>query len=564
MASPSKPQNMSGESTVKQTIVTNLEAPRLKGVSTKDFNQFFRLREIYEKQIQERNREPGLNLNPTSYRASIDDSDLRIFLTAGWVEAADISSITEDDLKEGVKKRSIRTVGGEQLHIVEETVKGVKMDLNIPEAEDRVWTLHRKYLRVLQSAGFSDLPTTKPHIAIGHILKRVKPQTLRKRMKDIVLWRKDDKFDKKDFRAFMRELASQAKKLEDEQSNAAKFGGINDSSDESGSESENGNTNRKPSKGKRNKNNKNNAGSSGSHENKPNSKKRKREDSELPPCLYEPCRKKGGRHFLNKCPTCPPEERSKLIEEYRAKKKKRTTHEDIKGRVHLLTSDQIDSHSALFHASFADGRIESVVLTDQGSDVNLISPNLFKLLIKEKGTVSSRELIPNHKYKGVGQESIVLCTHIVKAHVLLKIRHANHLLLRNVEFLVSKQETEHTIIGRPLLESIGCDNKSLLAAAVDKYGGVIEASEVVANDENNPEAGSISVLLDDGVYHSAGGFEADGLEEDDIYIDLGEDDESEIIKELDKRVFEARDAGLSEEGQKTLKELLDDNLSIFD
>ena len=152
----------------------------------------------------------------------------------------------------------------------------------------------------------------------------------------------------------------------------------------------------------------------------------------------------------------------------------------------------------------------------------------------------------------------------MKAHVLLKIRHANHLLLRNVEFLVSKQETEHTIIGRPLLESIGCDNKSLLAAAVDKYGGVIEASEVVANDENNPEAGSISVLLDDGVYHSAGGFEADGLEEDDIYIDLGEDDESEIIKELDKRVFEARDAGLSEEGQKTLKELLDDNLSIFD
>lgn len=304
-------QTMGGTSTVKQTIVTNLEAPRLKGVSTKEFNQFFRLRELYEKQIAERNREPGLNLTATSYRASIDDSDLRIFLTAGWVEATDISSITEEQLRECVKKRSVREVGGEQLHIVEEAVKDVKMNLSIAEAEDRVWTLHRKYLQTLEGAGFSDLPKTKPHIAIAHILKRVKPNTLRVRMKNIVLWRKDDNFDKKDFGAFMRELASQAKKLENEQSNALKMLHMSESSDESGSED---GGNRKPSKknGRHKRSGGKKAiGSSSADGPKKEQKKRKRDESELPPCLYEPCRTKGGRHFINKCPICPPDEMKK-------------------------------------------------------------------------------------------------------------------------------------------------------------------------------------------------------------------------------------------------------------
>lgn len=227
-----------------------------------------------------------------------------------------------------------------------------------------------------------------------------------------------------------------------------------------------------------------------------------------------------------------------------------------------MTSEQIDSHSALFHASFADGKNEAVVLTDNGSDVNLISPKLFNILKNEDKECTFRKLNPPHYYKGVGEDSLVTCTDIIKTSVLLKIWHANHLLLRNVELLVAKENTEHAIIGRPLLESIGCDNKTLLAATADKFGGIIDAPEVVSNNEDENK-GTIAPLLDEGIFHSAGGSEADGLDEEDIYIDLGEVSDAKIIKELDKRIEETRVAGMSEQGQKELKNLLNENIEIF-
>ena len=52
---------------------------------------------------------------------------------------------------------------------------------------------------------------TKKHIAVQHIIKTIKPGLLKHRMKDIVLWRKDEQFDKKGFSAFMLELALQVK-----------------------------------------------------------------------------------------------------------------------------------------------------------------------------------------------------------------------------------------------------------------------------------------------------------------------------------------------------------------
>lgn len=58
--------------------------------------------------------------------------------------------------------------------------------------------------------------------------------------------------------------------------------------------------------------------------------------------------------------------------------------------------------------------------------------------------------------------------------------------------------------------------------------------------------------------------ECDGLDDEDIYVDLGEDDESEIMKEIDKRIDEARKAELSKEGEQVLTKLLNDNRSIFD
>lgn len=55
------------------------------------------------------------------------------------------------------------------------------------------------------------LPKKKTHINIKRTLKRIKGAELRQRIKDMVLWHKDEHFDKKDFGSFMQDLASQEK-----------------------------------------------------------------------------------------------------------------------------------------------------------------------------------------------------------------------------------------------------------------------------------------------------------------------------------------------------------------
>lgn len=89
-----KPANRE-ESTLKQTILACLEAPHLAGVSNKHFVEFKRLRELYEKQIQEKNAQSSNHFTPTSYKMSIEHSDLGTFIAAGWVEAAIIIELME-------------------------------------------------------------------------------------------------------------------------------------------------------------------------------------------------------------------------------------------------------------------------------------------------------------------------------------------------------------------------------------------------------------------------------------------------------------------------------------
>lgn len=246
---PSDKASSSTAGTVRQTIVTNLEAPRLQGVATKHFTAFLKKRELYEKQVEEKNREPGVKITATSYRASIDDSYLRIFLTAEWIKAESLDKITEEQIKDCIKKKAFYKPEEYELDRIDHLVRKVKMDMALKDAEDRVWSLHHHYLEVLEAAGMADLPTQKPHIAIKHILKRIKPYQFRQRMRSILQWRKDGDFGKKDFGAFMRVLAEQAKNLEQEKGSSGGYGDSSgsDTSDDSSDEDHH----HKPSKGRK-------------------------------------------------------------------------------------------------------------------------------------------------------------------------------------------------------------------------------------------------------------------------------------------------------------------------
>lgn len=49
------------------------------------------------------------------------------------------------------------------------------MKTRIADAENRVWSLHRDYLTTLRDVVLAKLTRERPHIAIQHVLRRLRP-----------------------------------------------------------------------------------------------------------------------------------------------------------------------------------------------------------------------------------------------------------------------------------------------------------------------------------------------------------------------------------------------------
>lgn len=95
-------------------------------------------------------------INPTPYKASIDDDELGIFISAGWTKAASVNENTEEHLIKCVKDRCVREVIGEELHLVHNAVKQVEIKMNTEDHEDRIWSLHRDFFFALEIARHGD------------------------------------------------------------------------------------------------------------------------------------------------------------------------------------------------------------------------------------------------------------------------------------------------------------------------------------------------------------------------------------------------------------------------
>ena len=67
----------------------------------------------------------------------------------------------------------------------------------------------------------------------------------------------------------------------------------------------------------------------------------------------------------------------------------------------------------------------------------------------------------------------------------------------------------------------------------------------------------------DGVFHNASEDEADGVDDDQVYIDIGREEEWEVDAELEHLVNQAMDWGLSKKVRARLRTLLQDNRIFF-
>lgn len=106
------------------------------------------------------------------------------------------------------------------------------------------------------------------------------------------------------------------------------------------------------------------------------------------------------------------------------------------------------------------------------------------------------------------------------------------MLLHNIIWKVTDKELQTPIIGLRSLASLGCENRKMLIAARNKLGDDIGVKQRLTKDDENEEEieNIIADLYGEPSFHNGGQIEDDGSQNEDVYVDFGDD----LVEELEK------------------------------
>lgn len=240
------------------------------------------------------------------------------------------------------------------------------------------------------------------------------------------------------------------------------------------------------------------------------------------------------------------------------------SHKKTKRTIGSITKASPTPNSAIFKATFVKGQVEAIVLTDQGADANLIPLHLVTDIQTKAAKVHLTDLQSPAVYSGVPGEHCLTCDKSVALDVYLKMRHGSSLILRNNTWHIPKRGIQTPIIGRMVLQSLGCNNREVLIAAKDRLGNEIDVAKKLSKDGNYEESSNMTAsLFGESVFYNGRHIEEDGLAGDDIHVEFGDDPPDIIKKELQQRIMEVRKAGLPKEGVRDLMDFIATHESIF-
>ncbi|KAI0564066.1 hypothetical protein FGB62_30g043 [Gracilaria domingensis] len=425
---------------VQQTTVVGIEAPLLEKIDIASIAQFLRKRKIYEEQIIEKKKE-GLKINPASWKTSVTESVLETMIEAEFVKADNIDCVTDEQIKEGLRKRSKFDQDEIRVNVWERIVKDVKMDMSIDDPEGRVFDLIVQYRNALRDQGYADAIAKNPEVAIKHIRERVRPRKFQDHMEEILLIESHSGLHKKDFGAFIRRLAKEARTFEyGTRTNKDRLHDsilpINVQSTKRKHEASDGERNTKPHR-------------------------------EAPLC-WNKSKCYGKRNFISKCPNSTEEEKKAFLKTFREQKEKSQTQ---KRSVKKIKTKDEEKTSPIFDALFCKGKLEDEVTADQGSSANIMPMSFYNKLKDLDGIRSMHKLARTAVYNVFNEAAApITCNFRVSADVTLEVRHGKVLLLRNVDWLVANEPTTGIVIGRQVRNAVGLNNPVMLEAAMSRVG----------------------------------------------------------------------------------------------
>ena len=177
-----------------------------------------------------------------------------------------------------------------------------------------------------------------------------------------------------------------------------------------------------------------------------------------------------GFHFVDQCPISPAEEKKSLEEE--CFKSRRGRALNALGANKKLNSSDLaaERNNSLFSVTLCDGKLDIYLLADQGSVADIMPKNILNKILSVQLDVQHEHLdspiqLSTFDEKG---DSIVCQSELVK-DAMIHVRCGTTLSLHEMRWLICDQEAENVVPGRQTLECLGLNNRTMLAAACDRY-----------------------------------------------------------------------------------------------
>lgn len=108
-----------------------------------------------------------------------------------------LDDFTEDQVTGSINIRWEIDENGKDLCMTTVVICKVSIDMRMMEAEDKIWSLFRDYLRTLQNGGNCNLPQNKKNISIEHITSKLKRTLLRNQIKHRIQWIKAEHLERR-------------------------------------------------------------------------------------------------------------------------------------------------------------------------------------------------------------------------------------------------------------------------------------------------------------------------------------------------------------------------------
>lgn len=522
-----------------------ITAPVLRSVDPQQVAKFLKERERYELEVEAKQAEvPALTLVP--YTASIDRTLLKHLVFMGAFdeiqENATVETLSDVHIKTYID--SLVTTSEDEVDPsrIREALKGLKFPVKIASPSARIMTYCADVFERLDAVGYGDFKTNNPKHMIKLLLEGIRPPALKTAMEERI---KVEAGLEKNVRLFIQRLKTDAAACQ-------AFGQQVHSTDPGSSSAGAAASNR----GGHNRHSKSNNTSSDNRNNK--------QEKDGVVCLYPPHKARGIKHKLKDCKTCPEEDKPKLIEEYfkerREKKKEAKRVQHTPAHMHGDNSES----SIVFKTVFAH-RHEMQTCVDNGSDGNIMDEKALQSIIQTGAEVEVKSLKQPRVFEMAahvpdGKKAELVCKKEAVIDTELHIRHGSSLLLRNVAWLVTNQQVETPLLGRPIQEALGLNTRELLEAAADRFAGGFDAERMLASLTKQGD-GRVSRITE-GVFHSEGG---EQVEDDAImheWCDMGQETDEEWETELASRLAQAKSKGLSTNGCRRLEKLLRENRNI--